>query len=129
LTVQSIYDDGFIFDPAILDYSDNDILASFGQGVTNVARISLATDTPTIASVPHSLAKSYANVLSVALETDTNIKQVERIKYLLANPSAAAAAAPAAAAAAAPKAAVKEPEPEPEEEEEAGMGGLFGDDF
>jgi len=123
LVVQTIFDDGFVFSPDILDISDNDILASFGQGVTNVACVSLATDTPTIASAPHSLAKGFSNVLSVALETDTNIKQVERIKFLLANPQAAAAASKEA-----PKAAAKEPEPEPEEEE-VGMGGLFGDDF
>jgi len=130
LTIQNIYDDGFIFDPAVLDISDNDVLASFGQGVTNVACISLATDTPTIASLPHSLAKGYAKVLSVALETDSNIKQVERIKFLLANPQANAAPAATNATAAAPKAAAKVVEPEPEpEEEEGGMGGLFGDDF
>jgi len=133
LTVVSIYDDGFILTPEVLDISDNDILASFRQGVTNVACVSLATNTPTIASLPHVLAKGYSDVLSLALETDTNIKQVQRIKYLLENPEAQAAAvsaAPAPAAAAAPKAAAKAPEPEPEpEEEEAGMGGLFGDDF
>jgi len=132
LVVQSIYDDGFVFGPDILDINDNDILASFAQGVTNVACVSLATNTPTIASAAHSLAKGYSNVLSVALDTDSNIKQIERIKYLLANPNAAVAAAPVAAAPVAakeaPKAAVKEPEPEPEEEE-VGMGGLFGDDF
>jgi len=132
LTLRSIYDDGFVFDPSILDITDADILANFGQGVTNVACVSLALEIPTIASLPHTLATGYSNVLSVALETDANIKQVERIKFLLANPQAAAAAAapaPAAAAssAAAPKA--KEPEPEPEDEEEGGMGGLFGDDF
>jgi len=133
LTVQFIFDDGFVFDPVVLDINDNDILASFREGVTNVACVSLATDTPTIASLPHSLAKGYTNTISIALEIDSNIKQVERIKYLLANPHASAAAAPAAAAPAAttaPKAAAKAAEPEPEpEEEEAGMGGLFGDDF
>jgi len=131
LTIQSIYDDGFVYDPVILDISDNDVLASFGQGVTNVACVSLATEIPTIASLPHTLASGYVNVLSIALETDAKIKQVERIKYLMANPQAAAATAAApAAAAAAPKAAAKVAEPEPEpEEEEGGMGGLFGDDF
>jgi len=134
LTVVSIYDDGFILTPEVLDISDNDILASFRQGVTNVACVSLATNTPTIASLPHVLAKGYSDVLSVALETDTNIKQVQRIKYLLENPEAQAAAVSAApaptATTAAPKATAKAPEPEPEpEEEEVGMGGLFGDDF
>jgi len=132
LSIQNIYDDGFVFDPSVLDISDNDILASFKQGITNVASVSLAVDIPTIASVPHSLAKGYANALSIAIETDSNIKQVERIKFLLANPDAVAAAAPAATTTtAAPKDTpkVKEPEPEPEEEEEVGMGGLFGDDF
>merc|ERR1712172_166073 len=119
LVVQKVYDAGSVFDPEILDISDDDLRARFMDGVANVAALSLGIGYPTVASAPHSLVNGMKNLLAVAAATEITFKEAEMVKAFLENPDAfAAVAAPAAAAAgaAAPAAAAaaKEPEPEPE---------------
>merc|ERR1712002_1420304 len=121
LVVQKVYDSGSVFDPEILDITDDDLKARFMQGIANVAAVSLEIGYPTMASVPHSIVNGMKNLLAVAAVTDITFKEAEKIKAYLADPSAFAAAAPAAPAAggAAPAAAAaKEPEPESEEEDD-----------
>merc|ERR1711910_177345 len=129
LLIQKVYENGSIFDPEILDITDDDIKDRFMAGVANVAAVCLSINYPTIASVPHSIVNGMKNLLAVAAVTDITFKEAETLKEFLADPSKFAAAAPAAggaAAAAAPAAAAaKEPEPE-EESEDDDMGfGLF----
>jgi len=122
LIVQKVYDSGSVFDPEILDITDEDLKAKFMAGVANVAAVSLAISYPTIASVPHSVVNGMKNLLAVAAVTEISFKEAETLKAFLADPSAFAAAAPVAAAAtdaAAPAAAAKE---ESEEEEDDDMG-------
>jgi len=129
LVVQKVYDSGSVFDPEILDITDDDLKAKFMSGVANVAALSLAISYPTIASVPHSVVNGMKNLLAVAAVTDISFKEAEMLKAFLADPSKfAAAAAPAAAAAeAAPVAAAKKEESE-EEEEDDDMGfDMFGE--
>jgi len=128
LVVQKVYDAGSVFDPEILDISDDDLRARFMDGVANVAALSLGIGYPTVASAPHSLVNGMKNLLAVAAATEITFKEAEMVKAFLENPDAfAAVAAPAAAAAgaAAPAAAAaaKEPEPEPESsDDDMGMG-------
>jgi len=126
LLIQKVYDNGSIFDPEILDITDEDIKAKFMAGVANVAAVCLSISYPTIASVPHSIVNGMKNLLAVAAVTDISFKEAETLKEFLADPSKFAAAAPAAAAEAAPAAAAAAKEPEPESEEDDDMGfGLF----
>ena len=126
LLIQKVYDNGSIFDPEILDITDEDIKAKFMAGVANVAALCLSINYPTIASVPHSIVNGMKNLLAVAAVTDITFKEAETLKEFLADPSKFAAAAPAAAAEAAPAAAAAAKEPEPESEEDDDMGfGLF----
>ena len=124
LLIQKVYDNGSIFDPEILDITDDDIKAKFMAGVANVAAVCLTINYPTIASVPHSIVNGMKNLLAVAAVTDISFKEAETLKEFLADPSKFAAAAPAAAAEAAPAAAAaaKEPEPESEEDDDKGFG-------
>merc|ERR1712038_2220314 len=127
LVVQKVYEAGSVFNPEILDITDEDLKARFMQGVATVAAVSLSINYPTLASVPHSIVNGMKNLLSVAAVTDITFKEAEMIKEFLADPSKFAAAAPAAAttAAAAPAAAAAAPVEE-EEEEDDDMGfGLF----
>merc|ERR1712244_163730 len=102
LVVQKVYDSGSVFDPEILDITDDDLKAKFMAGVANVAAVSLAISYPTVAAV-----------------TDISFKEAETLKEFLADPSKFAAAAAAAPGGAAPAAAAaKEPEPESEEEDD-----------
>jgi large subunit ribosomal protein LP0 len=134
LAVQQVYDSGTVFNPAILDITDEDIRMKFMEGVANVASLSLAIGYPTVASAPHSIINGFKNLLAIAAVTEISFKEAETMKEILADPEKmaalmAAAAAPAAAAAggAAAPAAKKEAAPvEEEEEEDDDMGfGLF----
>merc|ERR1711990_941174 len=102
-----------LLSPSILDITEDDIRAKFCGGVANIAAVSLQIGYPTIASVPHSIANGFKNLMAVAAATDIEFKEVETLKAYLADPSAFAVAAPAAAEAkeeAAPAAAVEEEE-------------------
>merc|ERR1711902_391355 len=126
LVIQKVYDSGSVFDPEILDITDDDLKDRFMAGVANVAAVCLAISYPTIASAPHSIVNGMKNLLAVAAVTDITFKEAETLKEFLADPSKFAAAAPAAAAEAAPAAAAAAKEPEPESEEDDDMGfGLF----
>jgi len=133
LALLSVYDSGAVYEPSVLDLTDEDLLSKFRAGVANIASLGLAIGYPTIASLPHSLINGFKNVIAVALEANISFPAVDKVKNILANPGAFAAAAPAAKAppAAAKTEAKKEPEKKVEEEEEdedASVGGLFGDD-
>jgi len=126
LETRVIYDNGSMYDAAVLDVTFQDIVAKFQAAASNVAAISLAIGYPTYVSVPHSLVNAFKKIVSVSVETDYTIKEAEKIKEYIANPEKFAAAAPAAAAPAAPaasKAAAKTEEPADDDD---GMGfGLF----
>ena len=126
LVIRHVYDSGTIFDPAILDITDDDLRARFMGGVRNVAAISLQIGYPTLASAPHSIVNGLKKCLALAAVTDITFKEAEKLKEYLADPSKFAAAAAAAAPAAAAPAAKKEEKKEESEEEDDDMGfGLF----
>merc|ERR1712083_954804 len=123
LIVKKVYEAGSIFDPSILDITDDDLKMSIMAAVRNVAAISLAIGYPTIASVPHSIVNGMKNCMAIAAVTDITFKEAEMMKEFLADPSkfAAVAAAPAAGAATEAKAEVKEEEPEEESDDDMGF--------
>jgi len=136
-----VFKEGSVFEPSVLDISDQDVLTKFSFGVKQLAALSLQINVPSIAAVPHYFASAYKNILAISVATDYTFKQSEKIKALLSDPEAMAAAMAAAAAASsnssAPSSApAKEekvvekakPKEEPKEEEEEGEGG-FGDLF
>ncbi|RDD43672.1 60S acidic ribosomal protein P0 [Trichoplax sp. H2] len=127
LKILKIYDEGSIYDPAVLDITDDDIVKKFLQGVQHVAAVSLQIGYPTTVSVPHSIINGFKNVLAVAVETDINFPEAEKAKAFLADPSAFIVAAPVAAAGEAEEAKpAKEEKQEEEEESDDDMGfGLF----
>merc|ERR1711894_683736 len=95
LGIEQVYDSGTIFDPAILDVTDDDLRGRFMMGVANVASVCLEIGYPTVASVPHSIANGFKNLLAIAAETEYTFKQAEMTKAYLADPTAFASAAPA----------------------------------
>merc|ERR1711950_138136 len=124
LIVKKVYEAGSIFDPSILDITDDDLKARFMAGVRNVAAVSLAIGYPTAASVPHSIINGLKKCMAIAAVTEITFKEAEKMKAYLADPSAFAAAAPAApeAAPAAAAAAAKPEEPEEESDDDMGFG-------
>ncbi|EPX73582.1 60S acidic ribosomal protein Rpp0 [Schizosaccharomyces octosporus yFS286] len=122
MDVIHVYDQGNLFNPAILDVSEDDLVARLLDAAKVVASISLAANYPTIVSALHSIVNSYKNLVGVSLATEYTFEGTEQAKAFLADPSAFAAAAPAAAPAAeAPAAEQKAEEPE-ESDEDMGFG-------
>jgi len=128
LEVQNVYDNGSVYDPCVLDITNEILIAKFQNGLKNIAAISMATHIPSAAALPHMLVRAYKNCVSLVVESDYEFPQMEKIKAFLADPSAfaaaAAAAAPVAAASGAPAAAAA-PAVVEEEEEEAMDFDLF----
>jgi large subunit ribosomal protein LP0 len=126
LQIEQVYDSGSIFSPDILDIKPEDLRAKFQAGVANLAAVCLQVGYPTIASVPHSIANGFRNLLAIAATTDVEFKEATTIKEFIKDPSKFATAAPVAAAAAAPAAAAPKKEETPPESEDDDMGfGLF----
>lgn len=129
-----VFDNGSLFEPAVLDIEDSQILATFQQCLKQTACVSLELGMPTVASVPYSILLAFTNLLAVAADTEFTFKEAEEIKAYLADPSAFVCAAPVSGATgttgSAPAAAAAKEESEEEEEITAGPG-LFdaGDDY
>jgi len=129
ITVEFVYDNGEVYPSDVLDISQSDVAASFNQAVRSVAALCMSLNYPTAASVPHSIMDAYKNILAIGLGCNTYTwENLDKVKAILADPSAfAAAAAPAAAeGGAAPAEAAPEPEEEEEEESSVAAGGMFG---
>lgn len=129
LVIVQVYDNGSMFDPAVLDLTEADLCAKFIAGLRNVAAMSLELGLPTLASIPHSIANAFKALVAIAVECDEySFEKAEPYKAFLADPSAFAVAAPADSGA--PATETKKEEAV-EEEEEVDMGGgmnMFGDE-
>jgi len=123
MKIKQVYQDGSVFDAAVLDITNSVLISKFMSGVANVAALSREVGIPTEASLPHMMANAFKNVAALVAEIDFTFKEVEDVKKFIADPSAFAAAAgpaagaPAAGGAAAPAAAAVEEEEEEEEME------------
>ncbi|KAH9767006.1 hypothetical protein WN944_017983 [Citrus x changshan-huyou] len=125
LVVQSVYENGSVYSPEVLDLSEDDLVEKFASGVSMVTALALAISYPTLAAAPHMFINAYKNVVAVALATEYSFPQADKVKEYLADPSKfAVAAAPVAGGGDAPAAAAKEEEKkeEPAEESDGDMG-------
>jgi large subunit ribosomal protein LP0 len=125
LMIEQVYDSGTVFEPSILDITDDDLRKRFMEGVVNLACVSLAIGYPTVASAPHSIANGFKNLLAVAAVTEIEFKEAETIKEYLKDPSKFAAAVAVAAPAEEEKKEEKKVESESEEEDDDMGFGLF----
>mmetsp|Transcript_93410 Transcript_93410/g.183123 ORF Transcript_93410/g.183123 Transcript_93410/m.183123 type:complete len:322 (+) Transcript_93410:93-1058(+) len=132
MEVRQVYQDGAVFDAAVLDMSDAMLIQKFLAGVANMAAFSRELGIPTEAGLPHMFGNAFRNVASLVSDIDFTFKEVEDVKKFLENPDAYIASGPAVAAPAGggggggaakeeAKAAVQE-----EEEEENMDFDLFG---
>ncbi|KAG9142020.1 hypothetical protein Leryth_009367 [Lithospermum erythrorhizon] len=62
LVVRSVYENGSVFSPEILYLTEEDLVAKFASGLSNVVSLSLAIGYPTLAAVPHMFANAYKNM-------------------------------------------------------------------
>jgi len=127
LSVVTVYDNGSVFAPDLLNLTNDDVLKSFGAAISQVVAVSLYSNHLTLPAVPQAVIKAYTEVLAVAIETGTKFERVQKFLDYLENPDAFVSAAPVAAApsAAAPAAAApaaKVEEKKEESDEDMGFG-------
>ena len=120
LKVEHVFDNGNVYGPGVLDITTESIIESFKKVLSNTAAISLEANYPTLASAPHTILRSFKNLIAVTYETDYTFEQAEAVKNR-------AAAAPVAATVVAEEAPAEE-EDEKSEEADIGAGNIFGDD-
>jgi len=58
LVLQHVFEKESIYDPKVLDITDDDLIASIQSAVNNISAVALETNVPTITSVPHLLTRS-----------------------------------------------------------------------
>lgn len=127
LVVQNVYENGSVFNPAVLDLTEDDLIDKFASGISMVAALSLGISYPTLAAAPHAFVNAYKNVIAVALETEYSFPQADQIKEILKDPGkfvvamAPEATGGAAAPAAPPEEEKKPAEPEEESDEDMGL--------
>ena len=88
LKLNSVYDNGSLFDAKVLDITDDVLAAKFSEALRTLASLSLALGYPTQASVPHSIANAFKVVLSVTIGLDSyTFDKAETYKEYLKDPS------------------------------------------
>lgn len=79
LDILQVYENGAMYDPKVLDITEEDLLGSVMGGISNVAAISLQAKYPTLPSVPHSVINGFKNVLAVALATEYSFPEADKV--------------------------------------------------
>lgn len=83
LVVESVYDNGSVFNPEVLNLTEDDLVEKFAAGVSMITALSLAISYPTVAAARHMFLNAYKNVLAVALATEYSFPQAENVKEFL----------------------------------------------
>ena len=123
LTVLNVYDNGLIYNPAVLEIGKAEVIEKLRKGATYLTAASLKLGYPTSLSAKQMLITVFKNMLAVSLSTPYNFKEAQAIKDAMSN--AAQDEEPEVVEKAPPAAKPKE---EPKEEEEVEIGNMFGDD-
>jgi large subunit ribosomal protein LP0 len=85
LAPTKVYDAGNVFDVAILDIDEKELLAKFFEGVGTLAALSMEIGMPNKASIVHSINNAYKTLLALGITTDYKFKQaIEFEKFITA---------------------------------------------
>jgi large subunit ribosomal protein LP0 len=128
MKIRAVYQDGAVFDAAVLDITDDVIIKKFMKGVVTMAAFSRAAGIPTECGLPHAVAAAFRNCVALVLDVDITgmvFKQADEVKEILADPekmkamqAASSSAGAAAGGGSAPAQAAKKEEVVEEEEED-----------
>jgi len=131
LKLRHVYDNGDVFDPAVLDIAPEDIFKKLSSAVSTLAAVCLEIGYPTRASVTHTVNNAFKSLVALSLQTDYKFPRAVEFADFLANPGnfvVAAAPSGGGGGAAAPAPAAKKVESSSEESVGGGGGGLFGEE-
>ena len=91
ILVKAVYENGCLFDAAVLALSPADLLSKFMLGVSKVAALSFETGYPTVASVPFQMRYAFKKLVAISLESGYEFK--EATDFISGAAAAAASAA------------------------------------
>lgn len=95
LVIESVYDNGSIFSPAVLSITKDVLIGKFSEALSAVASISLQLGYPTTASVPHSIGNAMKACVAIAVGLETfTFDEAKPFQAFLADPSAFQTSAP-----------------------------------
>lgn len=132
MEVQKVFQDGSVFDAAVLDIKEDTLITKFLGGIANMAAFSRELGIPTEPGIPHAFGNAFKNIAALVADISFTFPEVEEVKKFLEDPDAYAAANPVASAGPATAAAKTEAKkeeaaaPVEEEEEEEMEFDLFG---
>lgn len=132
LVLQSVYDNGALFDAKVLDITDDDLKSKFSGALRLMASICMGAGLPTVVSLPHQIGNGVRTLIAIAAASGYTFEQMsEWDKFLNMSPEELAAMAAASGGGGGGGDAAAEEKVEEEEEEadvDLGGGGMFGDD-
>jgi len=67
IKLQEVCDNGTFYSPAVLDITPEVLAAQFAETVRKVAALSFATNTPTQASIAHSVANAFKTMAAISM--------------------------------------------------------------
>ena len=97
MEVHGVFQDGAVFDAAVLDIKSDVLVTKFMAGIANVAAFGREVGIPSKAGMPQMFANCFKNVAALVSDIDYTFKEVEEVKTFLEDPDAHAAANPVAA--------------------------------
>lgn len=119
IKVRYVYEAGSCYAAKVLDLSETDIMAMFGQSLNQAASLSLGLSYPSTVAVPHLMSTALKKLVAFSIEADFDLKIAEPFKAFLADPSAFAVAGNGGGDAGGE--AQKEEKKEEEEEDDGGF--------
>jgi len=98
MLINNVYQDGAVFDAAVLDITDSVLIGKFMNGVSNVAAIGREIGIPTEAGLPHMMTNCFKHIVATIVDIDFSAgEEADKVKAILSDPEALAAMQAAAA--------------------------------
>jgi len=88
MTVRDVYQDGCVFNAAVLDIKPEVLMSKFFAGMANMAAFSRELGIPTESALPHAFGNAFKNVASIIADADFEFEEVKEVKKFFANPDA-----------------------------------------
>lgn len=130
VSVTTVYDNGVIYSPAVLDIKKDEILAKLRKGASYLTAVSLEAGYPTSLSVKQMIMGGFKNLVACTMSAPYDFAQAKALKEASQKAAVAKPAEKEKPKAVKEEKPVEEKKEEKKEEEAAvgGIGGIFGDE-
>jgi large subunit ribosomal protein LP0 len=126
INCDAVYEDGSVYDAAVLDMTQSDLLGLFCNAVSKLAAISFSIGEINAATLPHSFGRVFKVLAAICINTEFTFEELKIVREMLANPGAFAGSGGGGGGGAAPAAAAAVVEEEEDEDEAAPAVDMFG---